>query len=87
MDNAARIRQRILALSLPITALLYVSCEALDPKGTDTPIQTMADALQVLPIAARHPGQHALTERESATCAGVTKEPSPSIGKPGRGSS
>jgi hypothetical protein len=57
MDNAARIRQRILALFLPLTAVLYVSCEALNPKGTDIPILTMADALKVLPIAARHPGQ------------------------------
>lgn len=55
--NAARIRQRILALFLPLTAVLYVSCEALNPKGTDIPILNMADALKVLPIAARHPGQ------------------------------
>lgn len=32
-DNAARVRQRILAIFLPVTAVLYVSCEALDPKG------------------------------------------------------
>jgi hypothetical protein len=57
MDSAARIRQRILALFLPITAVLYVSCEALDPKGTDVPILTMGTALKLLPIAARHPGQ------------------------------
>ena len=57
MDNAARIRQRILALFLPLAAVLYVSCEALNPKGTDIPILSMADALKVLPIAARHPAQ------------------------------
>jgi hypothetical protein len=57
MEHAARIRQRILALSLPLTALLYVGTEALNPKGTDQVIQTMADALKVLPIAARHPAQ------------------------------
>lgn len=57
MDSAARIRQRILALFLPLAALFYVSCEALNPKGTDIPILTMADALKVLPIAAQHPGQ------------------------------
>jgi hypothetical protein len=57
MHNAARTRQRILALFLPLTAVLYVSCEAANPKGTDIPILTMADARKVLPIAARHPGQ------------------------------
>jgi hypothetical protein len=57
MDNAARIRQRILALSLPLAAVLYVSCEAVNPKGTDVPILTMSDALKILPIAARHPVQ------------------------------
>ena len=57
MDKTARVRRRILALFLPLTAVLYVSCEALNPKGTDILILTMADALKVLPIAARHPGQ------------------------------
>ena len=57
MDNAALIRHRILALFLPLAAVLYVSCEALNPKGTDIVILTMADALKVLPIAARHPVQ------------------------------
>jgi hypothetical protein len=32
-------------------------CEALNPKGTDVPIVTMADALKILPIAASHSGQ------------------------------
>jgi hypothetical protein len=57
MDNTSRIRRRILALSLPLAAVLYVSAEALNPKGTDVPILTMKDALTVLPIAARHSGQ------------------------------
>ena len=35
MDNAARTRQRVLALFLPIAAVLYISAEALSPKGTD----------------------------------------------------
>ena len=57
MDQAARIRQRVLALFLPVAAALYISAEGLDPKGTDKIISTMADALRVLPIAARHPAQ------------------------------
>jgi hypothetical protein len=35
MDNAARARQRVLALFLSVTAVLYVSTEALNPQGTD----------------------------------------------------
>ena len=57
MDNAARMRQRVLALFLPLAAVLYVSAEALNPKGTDQVISTTADALKVLAIAARHPAQ------------------------------
>jgi len=57
MDNAARMRQRLLAMFLPLAAVLYVSAEALDPKGTDQILSTTADALKVLPIAARHPVQ------------------------------
>jgi hypothetical protein len=57
MDNAARMRQRVLALFLPLAAVLYVSAEALDPKGTDRVLSTMSEALKVLPIAAMHPGQ------------------------------
>jgi hypothetical protein len=37
--------------------VLYVSAEAVDPRGTDRIIQTKAAALQVLPIAARHAAQ------------------------------
>jgi hypothetical protein len=57
MDNAARARQRVLALFLPIAAVLYISCEALDPKGTDQVITSTATAFKVLPIAAKHPTQ------------------------------
>jgi FAD/FMN-containing dehydrogenase len=57
MNNAARTRQRVLALFLPIAAALYMSAEALNPKGTDQVIKTTATALKVLPIAASHPAQ------------------------------
>ena len=42
---------------LPIAAVLYISAEALSPKGTDQVITTTATALNVLSIAARHPAQ------------------------------
>jgi hypothetical protein len=57
MDHTARMRQRVLALFLPLAAVLYISAEALNPKGTDILILTMADALKVLPIAASHSAQ------------------------------
>ncbi len=57
MDKTARARQRVLALFLPIAALLYISAEGLNPKGTDQIIQTTATALKVLPIASKHPVQ------------------------------
>jgi len=57
MDNAARTRQRVLAIFLPVTAVLYISAAALSPKGTDQVISTTATALKVLPIAARDPAQ------------------------------
>jgi hypothetical protein len=57
MDNAARTRQRVLALFLPIAAAFYISAEALSPKGTDQVITTTATALKVLAIAAKHPTQ------------------------------
>jgi pimeloyl-ACP methyl ester carboxylesterase len=57
MDNAARTRQRVLAIFLPVTAVLYISAEALSPKGTDQVISTTATALKVLPIAASHPAR------------------------------
>jgi hypothetical protein len=57
MDNAARTRQRIPALFLPLAALLYVAAEALSPKGTDQVVTTTATAFKVLAIAAGHPAR------------------------------
>jgi hypothetical protein len=57
MYKAARARQRILAAFLPIAAVLYISCEALDPKGTDRLVTDVATGLKVLAIAGRHPTQ------------------------------
>jgi hypothetical protein len=57
MNNAARGRQRVLALFLPAAAVVYIGAEALSPKGTDQVVTTTATALRVLPIAAQHPGQ------------------------------
>jgi hypothetical protein len=44
----------VLAVFLPVTAVLYISAEALDPRGTDQVVTTMAVAVKVLPIAASH---------------------------------
>lgn len=57
MDHAARIRQRVLALFLPVAAVHYICAEGFNPKGTDRIILTMADAFKVLPIAALHRAQ------------------------------
>ncbi len=57
MDDTARARQRVLAVFLPITAVLYVSAEAFNPKGTDQEITSTATAVKVLPIAAKHTAQ------------------------------
>jgi hypothetical protein len=57
MDHAARMRQRVLALFLPVAAVLYLGCEALSPRGTDQVITTTATALRLLAIAGRHPAQ------------------------------
>ena len=56
-DNAARVRLRVLAAFLPVTAVLYVGAEALDPKGTDQVVTSTAAALRLLPIAAAHSSQ------------------------------
>jgi len=32
MDNAARTRQQVLAIFLPVTAVLYISAAALSPR-------------------------------------------------------
>ena len=55
--NAARVRQRLLAACLPVTAALYVGAEALDPRGTDQVVTSTATALRLLPIAAAHSSQ------------------------------
>ena len=57
MDNAARTRQRVLALFLPLTALLYASAEAVSPRGTDQLITTTGTAMKQLALAARYPSQ------------------------------
>ena len=57
MNNAALIRRRVLALFLPVAAVLYIGGEALSPKGTDQVLTTTGTALKVLPIAAQHPAQ------------------------------
>jgi hypothetical protein len=59
MDNckSVRARQRILAIFLPVTAVLYVSCETLDPRGTDQVITTTSTGVRLLAIAAKHPTQ------------------------------
>jgi hypothetical protein len=56
-SKAARGRMRLLAAFLPVTAALYVSAEALDPRGTDQVVTTTATALRLLPIAAAHSPQ------------------------------
>ncbi len=59
--KAARVRQRVLAAFLPVTAVLYLSAEALDPRGTDQVITTTAVAFRLLPIAAAHSSQLCLS--------------------------
>jgi hypothetical protein len=57
LDRAGRVRRRVLAIALPITALTYMSAEAFNPKGTDQVITSTSIALKVLPIAAKHSSQ------------------------------
>jgi hypothetical protein len=57
MITTVRSRQRMFALALPITVALYISAEALDPKGTDQIVTTTATAFKLLPIAAHHSTQ------------------------------
>ncbi len=52
-----RTRRRILALALPVTAVLLLFGGALTPKGLDRPVTSLAGALRELQIAAAHPGQ------------------------------
>jgi hypothetical protein len=51
MDKAARTRQRVLALFLPVAAVLYISAEALSPKGTDQMATDTATALKLLAVS------------------------------------
>jgi hypothetical protein len=55
--KAARVRQRVLAVFLPVTAVLYLSAEALDPRGIDQVATDTATAFKLLPIAAAHSSQ------------------------------
>ena len=55
--KAARVRLRLLAAFLPVTAALYAGAEALDPRGTDQVVTNTATALRLLPIAAAHSPQ------------------------------
>ena len=47
----------MLALFLPIAAVLYISAEAVSPKGTGKVATDTATALKLLAIAAKHPAQ------------------------------
>jgi hypothetical protein len=55
--NAARVRLRLLAAFLPVTAALYIGAEALNPRGTDQVVTNTATGLRLLPIAAAHSSQ------------------------------
>jgi hypothetical protein len=57
MDNASQSRRRVLALFLPVAAVLYIAAEAVSPKGTDKVASDTATALNLLAIAAKHPAQ------------------------------
>jgi hypothetical protein len=57
VNNATRIRRRVLALFLPLAAVLYIGGEAFSPKGTDEVADSTATALKLLPIAGQHPAQ------------------------------
>ncbi len=57
VNNAVRTRQRMLALALPLTAVLYIGAEGVNPRGTDQLVTTAAIAFKVLPIAAHHSTQ------------------------------
>jgi hypothetical protein len=52
-----RTRCRILALALPVTAMLLLIGGALTPRGLDRPVTSLSGALRELQIAAAHPGQ------------------------------
>ncbi len=50
-------RRRILALSLPLAAVLYIACEASAPRGSDQIIGSLSDAHRLLAVASNHPAQ------------------------------
>ncbi len=52
-----RVRLRLLAAFLPVTVVLYVGAEALDPRGTDQVVTSTAVAFKLLPIAGAHSSQ------------------------------
>ena len=52
-----RTRRRILALALPVTAMLLLFGGAFTPRGLDKPLTSLAGALPELRIAAVHAGQ------------------------------
>jgi hypothetical protein len=52
-----RTRRRVLALALPVTAMLLLFGGALTPRGLDRPLMSLTGALRELQIAAAHPGQ------------------------------
>ena len=54
MNRVVQKRQRLLALSLPVSAALLVIGGALTPEGLDQIITSKETALNVLPIAAAH---------------------------------
>jgi hypothetical protein len=56
-DKAGRARLRLLACFLPVTAVLYIAAEAVNPKGTDQVVTSTAVGLRLLPIAAAHSAQ------------------------------
>jgi hypothetical protein len=60
VDKASRVHLRLLALVLPLTAVLYIGAEALDPKGTNQVISTMAVA-QFLVTSFNSASSHAFT--------------------------
>ena len=52
-----RTRRRILALALPVTAMLLLFGGAFTPRGLDKPLTSLAGAFPELRIAAAHAGQ------------------------------
>jgi hypothetical protein len=57
MTTADTTRTRILALTLPATAVLFLAGEAITPKGLDQSTQSVSSALALLPKAVGHTGQ------------------------------